>query len=415
MPESEISLQSLIRVLTHRWHWVIGFTLLVFVLVFVFSLLFMENEYKASVKLLVSKSKVGDKIQPVDYTMYEPDTYMHLIRSRDSLAEVLQALGLDQSPWEYQLKDFENKVNVYPLRNTAILEIQVTLPDPGKAKEAANLLAQWAIRKNFELLLTESKQSRELFRGEVEASRSNLIESGRELSRFMAESKTAVSGHFFLSSQEALWKLKQDRSFNVALRDESKAKAESLLAILAEEPETRILKRGISEERDLLDMIRKKHPEIQFEDLLPIRIDNENVNYSYDKAKVELFDASKNYYGAIAHIVAMDKEIQEIEDEIRIAEQEMAEKKRRENELEIAANDYREISMKNAEANTTITSERQDLVVIEQAVLPEQPSAPQRLVISGSAAVFAFLLALLLSLLIDMYAVVERKKPGIIG
>ncbi len=47
MPESEITLQSLIRVLTHRWHYVAGFAAMVFVLTFLFALLFMENQYEA--------------------------------------------------------------------------------------------------------------------------------------------------------------------------------------------------------------------------------------------------------------------------------------------------------------------------------------------------------------------------------
>ena len=77
MPESEITIQSLIRVLTHRWHWVLGCAVLVFVCVFLFTLLAMDNQYEASVQLLVSKSKVGDKIQPVDFTMHDLDTYGH--------------------------------------------------------------------------------------------------------------------------------------------------------------------------------------------------------------------------------------------------------------------------------------------------------------------------------------------------
>jgi len=160
----------------------------------------------------------------------------------------------------------------------------------------------------------------------------------------------------------------------------------------------------------LLDLARKKHPDTPLEDLLRLRIDTENVNYSYDKASAELIDASKNYYGAIAHVKAMDLEIQPVEERIRLAEEEMAEKKRLENELDVATNDFREVSKKNAEAKTMITSERQDLVVVEHATLPESPSGPRRLVIAASAAAFAFLLALFVSLMIDMYAVMERGQ-----
>lgn len=410
MPESEITLQSVIRVLTHRWHYVAGFAAMVFVLTFLFALLFMENQYEASVKLLVSKSKAGEKIQPVDFTMFDLDTYAHLIGSRDVLAEALEKFELNQPPFSYRIKELETMVRVEPVRNTAILQIRITMPDPGKARDLANFLAERVIENNFELLIAESKQSREMFQEEVDRARQHLVEAGEALSRFMAESRTSVSGQYFLSSQEALWKLKQDRSFNVALREESRAKVDSLLEILRSEPEIRVLKRGISEERDLLDLARKRTPQVALEDLLRLRIENENVNYAYDKARAELIDASKNYFGAMAHIEAIDKEIRAMEEEIRIAEQEMAEKKRRESELEVAANDYREVSMKNAEAKTTIASERQDLVVIEHAALPEEPAGPRRLLIALSAAIFAFLLALAVSLVWDMYAVVERGR-----
>ncbi len=413
MPESEITLQSVIRVLTHRWHWVVGFAAAVFVAAFLFALLLMENEYEASVKLLVSKSKAGEKIEPVDFTMKDLDTYAHLIGSRDVLAEAIEKFELNKPPFSYRIKELESMVRVEPVRNTEILQIRVTMSDPGKARDLANFLAQRAIENNFELLIAESKQSREMFQEEVDRARKHLEEAGDALSRFMAQSKTAASGQYFLSSQEALWKLKQDRSFNIALRDESRAKIDSLLEILRDEPEIRVLKRGISEERDLLDLARKKTPQVSLEDLLRLRIDNENVNYAYDKAKAELIDASKDYFGAIAHVQAIDEEIRAMEEEIRIAEQEMAEKKRRENELDVATNDYREVSMKNAEAKTMITSERQDLVVIEHAALPEEPAGPQRLVIALSAAIFAFLLALAVSLAWDMYYATMERPRGV--
>ena len=216
----------------------------------------------------------------------------------------------------------------------------------------------------------------QLFQVEVDEAHRQLKQASKALSDFMANAQTSTSGHYLLSSQEALWKLKQDRAFNVALRDENKGKIESLLKILETEQPTRMLKRGISEERDLLDLARKNDPEASLEDLLGLRIDVEHVNYAYDKARAELIDASKTYFGAIKHVEAMTAEIAEIEQEIRQAEQEMADKKRLENELEIAANNFREISAKNAETKTTIASERQDLVIVETAVLPEIPAGP---------------------------------------
>jgi len=412
--DTEITLQSILRILTRRWRWVAGFTLLTFVVVWVAAYLLLDDVYTASVKLLISKSKVGEKITPVDYTMLELDTYGHLVKSRDGLVEALRAFSLDAPPYDYELKQFEDCIQVRPLRNTELLEIEVALPEPQLARDVANDLARRTIDKNFDLLLRESKKSREMFQAEVDKAHQRTVEVANNLAAFMKQSKTGVSGHYFLSSQEALWKMKQDRAFNIALRDESEAKIQALTEILRREPETRILRRAISDEQDLLEVFRKKHPELPTEELLQIMLESENVNYAYDKAKAELIDASKDYFGAIAHVAAMDVEIQRIEEEIRLAEQEMADKKRLENELESASQDYQEVSAKNAEANTTIAGERQELTVIQHAVAPERPSGPNRLAIAVSAALFAFLLALFVSLAMDLYGTVDPvdlKRP----
>lgn len=407
MPDSEITLQSLIRIFTRRWRWVVGFSLLVLIVTYGMTRLLMEDKYTASVKLLVSKSKVGEKMMPIDYTMLELDTYVHLVTSRDSLMKALEQFRLTEPPWGFRLRDLERCINVRPLRNTDLLEIQVTMSDPEKALNAANFLAEEAIQKNFELLLRESTQSRDLFQVEVEEAYQALVKASQNLGRFMEEARSLPSEDYIKSSQEALWKLKQDRAFNVALRDESKAKMEALSDILQREPQTRFLRRAISDEQDLLALLRQRNPQVRLEDMLGLMIESENVNYAYDKASADLIEASRDFFGAIAHVQAMEEEIVRMEAEIRVAEQELAEKQRLQDELRIASMAYQEISRKNAEAKTTIASERQDLGVVERAVLPDRPSGPNRLLIAASAAVFAFLLSLFASLAMDFYHAME--------
>jgi uncharacterized protein involved in exopolysaccharide biosynthesis len=106
----------------------------------------------------------------------------------------------------------------------------------------------------------------------------------------------------------------------------------------------------------------------------------------------------------------MAEEIQKVQEEIRIAEQELAEKKRLEEELKIASFAYEDISRKNAETKTQIASQRQDLVVIEHATVPTDPSGPKRLLTAVSAAVFAFLAALFLSMAYDLYMAVDSGR-----
>lgn len=401
MAETDITLQSLIHVLTRRWKWVFGFSLLVLVVVYIMTTVLLDDQYTASVKLLVSKSKVGDKPNPIDYTMLELDTYVHLATSRDSLAAAMEKFGLAEPPFEYRLEDFEQCVEVKQLRNTDLLQILVTLDDPGRAQQVADFLAERAVENNFDLLKRESEQSRQLFEGEVKEAHEHVRQTAASLSEFMAEAQTLPSEDMIQSSQEALWKMKQDLAFNETLREESYAKIKALKTIVEREPETRRLRRAISDEQDLLDVVRDREPDRDVEGLLSIQIESENVNYAYDKARAELIDASKSFAGAAAHVTTMASEIEDMESEIRLAEQELAQKKRLEEELRVAIISFEDIAKKNAETRTLIASERQDLKIIEHAIVPGKPSGPNRPLIAVSAAFFAFVASLLISLGLD--------------
>jgi polysaccharide biosynthesis transport protein len=407
--ETEISLNTVVRILTRRWKWVVGMTVVVFCAVFIISHLMLKDQYTARVKILVTKSKTGEKIQPVDFTMLELDTYVHLMTSRDTLLEALKKFQLDQPPFDYDIRQFESCISVSPLRNTDLLEIQVTLPDPEKAAAVVNFLAEKAQENNFNMLIRESEQSRRMFESEVTQGKGQLEEAAQNLARFMAESETVPSEQGIRNAQEALSKMLQDKSFNVTLYKESKAKIEELSRIVDREPETRFLKRTISEDRDMLDLQREQMPEADLVDLLSLKVENENINFAYDKARTELINASKDYVGALAHYEAMQLEIDQLRQHIRKAEQELAEKKRLEEELRIAGISYQEISRKNSEAKTTIASERQELTVVEHAVKPKRPSGPNRLLLAVSGAVFAFLLTLFLSLGMDLLQSEQMK------
>ena len=271
MTESEITIQTLIRILTRRWKPVVGFSVLVLVLVYLASLALQKSQYTSTVKLLVSKSKVSQRNMPVDNTMMEPDTFVHLIKSRDSLQRALEELKLSSPPLNMKVRSLESAVTVRQLRNTDLLELAVTLPDAAKAMELANYLADLAIEKNFALLGRESDQSRNMFRDEVELAHQRLKEAAGRLSEFMKNSKTAPSLDYFKSAQEALWKLKQDRSFNVSTRDESKARMETLARILQQEDPVRLLRRTVSDDQDLFKLSEEKAPEIKIKDLVNVK------------------------------------------------------------------------------------------------------------------------------------------------
>lgn len=407
MPDTDITLQSVIRIFTRRWRWVVGFSALVLVVVYLAALILLEDQYTAGVKLLISKSKVGEKTMPIDYTMLELETYASLLKNRNSLARALESFGLDQPPFGYGLKRLEECVKVRQPRNTDLLELEVTLPDPDKARQVANFLAEEAIRRNFELLQLESQQSRELLRGEVLESHAALVQAASNLSEFMRQARTTTSEGFIENAQKSIWNLKQDRSFNVSLREESQARVEVLQAILEKQPEIRELKRSISSEQEFQDVLRDLSPNVPVERLLGIEMKNESFDLAYYEAKKAWIEASAELHGASAHVAAMEAEIERLEEQIRLAERELATKTRLEEELKIASFAFEGIAKREAEARSTVTSERQNLTVIDPAVLPERASGPNRPAIALSAAVFAFLLSLLVSLGLDLYAAME--------
>jgi len=412
VPDTEITLQSLIRIFTRRWRRVVGFSVLVLIVVYLASLVLLEDQYTASVTLLVSKSKVGEKTMPFDYTMLELDTYVSLVKNRDSLVEALEIYALDEPPFGYRLEELEDCVEVRQPRNTDLLALEVTLPDPVKAREVARFLVQRATEQNLELLQLESKQSRDMFHDEVLEAHQTLIQAASNLSGFMKQARTTTSEAFIENAQKAIWNLKQDRAFNIALQDESKARVEILNRIVADLPEIRELKRAISSEQEFQDLLRQRNPDLNLEDLLSIEMKNESFDLSHYEAKKAWIEASGDLHGASAHVAAMSAEIDWLEEQIRVAEQELAMKTRFEEELKIASFSYEDIAKRDAEARSTITSERQKLTVIEHAMAPERPSGPNRLAIALSAALFAFLLALFVSLGIELYAVMEPGPPA---
>ncbi len=137
--EQELDLYELWQVIAKRWIMIVLLPVLAVAAGTVVSIFVLTPQYQASTTLLVMKPTDTTQIlyQDIQVSRQLVDTYREIARSSTVLNKVVGNLQLP-----YSTNALRNQVDVTSVRNTEIINISATNPDPETARNIANEVAR---------------------------------------------------------------------------------------------------------------------------------------------------------------------------------------------------------------------------------------------------------------------------------
>jgi uncharacterized protein involved in exopolysaccharide biosynthesis len=335
--------------LRSRWRWIASSAGVAVALAIAVSLL-LPNQYTATARLIIEPPAGTDlrsamAVSPIYLESLK--TYEQLASSDSLFQKAVDRFGLGGTTIE-SLKRRVLRVQI--VRNTRIMEIAVTLPDPKKAQELAKFLAESA----------------------VELNRSSVAESDQDLVRGIAE---------------------QERDVRARLAESEKAWAQ----VMASEP-TESLVAELEQSADTRAKMQEQIRSVELE----IADVGERLKQAGAAEQAELRKEASN---ARARLTEMHKQLQDSDRQNAARERLLAtrhthrdqiesERKARLTALEAIDNRLRE-----ARGESGYRGER--LKVIDPGIVPQRPSSPN-LPLNVAAALLAGLVLPILYLTLEM-------------
>jgi capsular polysaccharide biosynthesis protein len=332
-----------------RWLWIASSAGTAVALAILISLL-LPNQYTAASRLVIEPPAGTDlraamAVSPIYLESLK--TYEQFASSDSVFQKAVERFGLGGAPVE-SLKRRVLKVQI--LRNTRIMEIAVTLPDPKKAQAMAQFLAESAVNLN----------------------RSSVAESDEELLRGIAGQEHAA--------RERL--IEAERVWAQAVTDEP----------------TESLRAAIEQSADARAKLDEQVQNVQLE----IADVTERLKQAGASEQAELRKEESN---ARARLAEMRKQVQEFDRQnaererllaTRQAHRDRADAERRAAQTEVTAV---EAKLREARGESGYRGER--LKIIDPGIVPQRPSSPN-LPLNVAAALLAGLVLPVLYLTLDM-------------
>ncbi|MBQ8995753.1 MAG: hypothetical protein IJ091_08045 [Oscillospiraceae bacterium] len=141
--EEEIDLLQLAKTLLKNWKWIAAATLICGVIAACISVFLITPLYQAKALMYVNNSeislgntKVSISASDLSAAQSLVDTYVVILRSRNTLNDVIEQTGVD-----YTYEQLLEMVSASSVNGTEIFQIVVTDADPEEAKLIANTIA----------------------------------------------------------------------------------------------------------------------------------------------------------------------------------------------------------------------------------------------------------------------------------
>ena len=405
-------------VVWQRGKMILFFTFVAMILAYLATLT-TPNRYQAAATLFMNKSKIGAR------TMENPSipmkTYHALFFGKKILKEIIDNNEfLKKRP--YQIKrpaDLSDRVLVYEVPDTPLLKILVDLEDPIVAANIANELAAKAIKINEKLIRFEKETNKKKLADELEFIQSKTDDYqdkyAHVLTKNLKPSLIAKLGNK-TSILLTLEQQKETLDHSIIELEERESRFKDILSGTDFNP-IMTIQRKVAASPIMEAVVNSQlKGELDFSQLKDLSFSEETINpdYSmlyaeYKKLQVDLPSMIKkrdNYKARIKVIADEADTMQERLSEIEL--EEMIAKANFDRSLEILSG----IDKQEGWAGMTVTSERQDLFLIDEAFPDDKKVYPRRSLTAGLAGMIAFLLSFLYYLLADLYGLMTsfQKK-----
>jgi succinoglycan biosynthesis transport protein ExoP len=201
-----LNLHQLFLILRARYR-LIALVLLATVIAAVAVAMVLPPRYKASTSLVIdfkSMDPITGTFMPVQLLLSSyMATELDILESQAVALKVVQALKLAEEPGnrtrflnatggqgpieEWLAGGLRSQLEVKPSKESRIIEVNFTSPDPQFSARAANAFAQAYIQTNLEMKVAPARESATWFDGQQEQLRKQLEEAQGRLTRFQSE------------------------------------------------------------------------------------------------------------------------------------------------------------------------------------------------------------------------------------
>lgn len=157
---------------------------------------FTPNQYTATATLLIepaaaSDPRAGAVISPIYLESLK--SYEQFAASDSQFLKACEKFGLLSGEKPPSVESFKRRVlRVDKLKDTKVLQISVTLADPGKAQAVAQYLAEETAALNRSIALDNDRRALSALRAQLEDARNTLNKVRVEQARVMAQAQPAL-------------------------------------------------------------------------------------------------------------------------------------------------------------------------------------------------------------------------------
>ncbi|MGE5618690.1 MAG: YveK family protein [Sphingomonadaceae bacterium] len=198
--------------------WVVLSTLLLTLAVVGLGSFLMVPVYSASATVRIAHGQGGSaSFTELMYADRLTNTYVHLLKSRPFLEQVIQRLSLETTP-----EDLAASVKVEPLANTELIRVRAESPSGSRAVDVANALAALFVERAQQTLAVQSGNTTKTLEERVNAAEQRLREDRALLDRLSQERQSTPQPDPALLAlmQEVNGRLLQEEQSYVALLGE---------------------------------------------------------------------------------------------------------------------------------------------------------------------------------------------------
>ena len=444
----EIDLQKHLQVIQRRWVPAVGIFGVVVTLasLYAFSL---KHTYKAEGSLLIrtnhtsSLTGLGETMGRLDsLNSYDnpSGTQMKIVTSEPLIQETITALNLkDKQGKAFKSRDLTKKLKVEGSKGTDILQITYTDNNPEQAAKVVNKLMQVYIRNNIEANRAETVSARKFILEQLPATEEAVVKAESALRKFKEKNNVIALPEEASAAVSEISKLEEQISQTQAQLGDATARSQKLqkqasidsqqamtFASLSQIPGIQLVLTQLQDAQSQLVVARSLfqpgHPTVlnleekvaALNNLLQQRIEqgvgsNQQVrvgNLQIGGLRQKLIE---DFARSEADRVGLAKQITTLFDK-RSAYKERAnvlpklEQTQRELERRLKASQttYESLLTKLQELQVSENQNIGNARVVSNALVPDQPSGPRKILIIGSAGVIGVLLGVIAAFTLDI-------------
>ncbi|TCO78817.1 GumC family protein [Marinisporobacter balticus] len=407
----EISLRELIEALLRQRKLIIGVTLACLLTSFVVSFFILDPVYESKATLIASgiskqltqqeEGVKGFLDGMVQYPEMSIETYKQQINNPHVLQQTIDELKLDQL--KITRRSLQNMVSLENIKDTNLININVTYTDKKVATDIANTIAKKFtefVSNNANIQYTKSS---DFMKGQLGLEKENLDQVLVEYKNYMAKPRGKNELEKEVDSKlELITKYKTDL-VDAQIQEKKISAALSVAEnALTNTPDKMTLKKALSDDAYLAQVIKDDTGK-DAKELYGVQVTTEETNEAYielrkqiDLLKIELAKTSSAKNNLKNLVSSMQKELENLQ--VNLAEKQHEEQTITQ-KVEIAQNTYNAFVEKFEETRIAKSSTIGDLTisVLSAAVEPLEPVGPRKMLNMAIAGVLGIMMGVFLA------------------